>query len=48
MLGLECLSASYYYALLVQGYGLMPKEQIHLAPGEPENDWTLGVVLYQS
>ncbi len=48
MLYLECLNAAYYYALLVQGYGLMPKEPIHLVPGDSGNDWTLGVVLHQS
>jgi hypothetical protein len=41
-----CLNASYYYALMVQGYGLSPNESIHLVPGEGA-DWTLGAILHQ-
>ncbi len=44
-LHLACLSASYYYALMVNGYGLSPQELIHLAP--EGSDWTLGVILRQ-
>ena len=41
----NCLTSSYYYALLVDGYGLQPEESIHFMPDEDEPDWTLGVVL---
>lgn len=42
---LDCLAASYYYALLVNGYGLSPEEVIHVLPNDLSGDWTLGVVV---
>jgi hypothetical protein len=45
---INCLSASYYASLMVDGYGLAPKEPIHYASADNDTDWTLGVVLYQS
>lgn len=42
---INCLSASYYYGLLVNGYGLSPNQLIHFMSDEEEPDWTLGVVL---
>lgn len=38
-----CLNASYYYALMVHGYGIPQDAPIHLAA--QGSDWTLGVVL---
>jgi len=38
-----CLSATYYHALMVKGYGFRPDTYIHFAEGNP--DWPLGVVL---
>lgn len=40
-----CLFASYYYALLVDGYGLYPEQAIHYLPADEAMDWTIGVVL---
>lgn len=42
-----CLFSSYYYALIVDGYGLNPEQSIHYIPAREEIDWTLGVVLHQ-
>ncbi len=42
-----CLMSSYYYALMVNGYGLDPKLPINLLPNAQFTDWTLGVVLHQ-
>ena len=44
---INCLSASYYYSLLVNGYGLHPNQLINFMPDEEEPDWTIGVVLQQ-
>jgi hypothetical protein len=41
----ECFNASYYYALMTQGYGLSPETPIHAMPADG-SDWTLGAVLY--
>lgn len=38
-----CLSAAYYHALMVKGYGFNPDQPIHFPQGNPE--WPLGVVL---
>ncbi|MDI9818610.1 MULTISPECIES: multidrug DMT transporter permease [unclassified Legionella] len=40
-----CLFPSYYYALMVDGYGLQPQEPINLMPSNQGSDWTLGVIL---
>ena len=40
-----CLSASYYYGLLINGYGLQPTDVIHFMPDNDEPDWTLGVLI---
>ena len=42
-----CLRASYYYALMVDGYGLLPDETIHVFPNTENIDWSIGVVLHQ-
>ena len=39
---MACLLASYYYALMVDGYGISTKETLGLMP---DAGWTLGVVL---
>ncbi|PJD92492.1 MAG: multidrug DMT transporter permease [Legionella sp.] len=41
-----CLFSAYYYALMVNGYGLHPQQSIHYIPAEENIDWTKGVVLY--
>ena len=42
-----CLNASLYYALLAEGYGLRPSQDVRYFPIEDnDNDWTLGVVLH--
>lgn len=44
----NCLSASYFYSLFVEGIGMSPSEPIHYISNKVStNDWTLGVVLYQ-
>lgn len=43
----SCLLASYYHALIEQGYGLNFDKSIHLTSNDAETDWTLGVVLHQ-
>lgn len=42
-----CLLSSYYYALMVDGYGLNPGEMVNYIPPEKNLDWTLGVVLHR-
>jgi hypothetical protein len=42
-----CLNASYYYSLIVDGYGLNDTQPIHYSSNLDNNDWTLGVVLHQ-
>jgi hypothetical protein len=44
-LATSCLASSYFYALLVDGYGLNPKQEIQFSHDEATDDWTLGVVL---
>lgn len=43
-----CLAASYYYALLVNGYGISPKQPIKLLSDKENADWTIGVVLEET
>ena len=43
----NCLTSSYYYALLANGYGLEINQMIHYLSDEEEVDWTLGVVFSQ-
>ncbi|WED44611.1 multidrug DMT transporter permease [Legionella cardiaca] len=40
-----CLFPSYYYALMVDGYGIQPQQNINLMA--ENGDWTIGVVLTQ-
>ncbi|RUR27899.1 multidrug DMT transporter permease [Legionella qingyii] len=41
-----CLLPAFYYALMVEGYGLTANEQINFVPSAQNLDWTLGVVLH--
>jgi len=41
-----CLFSAYYYALMVDGYGIQPDETINFLPADQNIDWTIGVVLY--
>lgn len=45
---INCLTSSYYYGLMVNGYGISPEQDIHYLPGDDEPDWTVGAVLYQT
>lgn len=40
-----CLSPAYYYALMVDGYGIPLDKSIHYLPKNQDADWTLGVVI---
>ena len=42
-----CLLPSYYYALIVDGYGISAQQKFNYLPADQNNDWTMGVVLYQ-
>ena len=42
----NCLTSSYYYALLANGYGLETNQTIHYLSDKEDVDWTLGVVLH--
>jgi len=43
----NCLSAAYFYSLLVNGYGISPTIPINYFPQQDKNNnWTLGVVLH--
>ncbi len=42
-----CLFSSYYYALMVDGYGLQPEEPVNFIAAGQGLDWSLGVVLHQ-
>ena len=43
----NCLSASYFYSLSVDGLGIETAQQLHYIPNKiTTNDWTLGAVLY--
>lgn len=41
-----CLFPSYYYALMVEGYGIQPEEPINYVSSGQGADWSLGVVLH--
>jgi len=41
-----CLFSAYYYALMVDGYGLYPDETINYLSPDKNIDWTTGVVLH--
>jgi hypothetical protein len=44
----NCLNASYFYSLFVEGFGIHPTQPIHYISNKTStNDWTLGVVLSQ-
>jgi len=40
-----CLFSAYYYALMVDGYGITPDQTVNFFTPEQNLDWTLGVVL---
>jgi hypothetical protein len=42
-----CLFPSYYYALMVDGYGIPPNKILNYITSNQGGDWTLGVVLTQ-
>ncbi|PWY54971.1 multidrug DMT transporter permease [Legionella qingyii] len=41
-----CLLPAFYYALMVEGYGLTANQQINYVSSAQNLDWTLGVVLH--
>lgn len=41
-----CLFPSYYYALMVDGYGIKPEQPINYLSSNQSADWSLGVVLH--
>ncbi|MBL7479382.1 multidrug DMT transporter permease [Legionella bononiensis] len=41
-----CLFSAYYYALMVDGYGIIPDQSINYIPPDQNLDWTMGVVLH--
>ncbi|MFI4963203.1 MAG: multidrug DMT transporter permease [Legionellales bacterium] len=43
----NCLSSAYYYALVVDGYGIDANQVINFLPPEQNIDWTKGVVLHK-
>lgn len=43
---LYCFSPSYYYSLMVDGYGITPEQLINYMAPNKNVDWTTGVVLY--
>ncbi|MCW8450299.1 acetate and sugar kinases/Hsc70/actin family protein [Legionella quinlivanii] len=42
-----CLFPAYYYALMVDGYGLNSQQPLHYLGADKSSDWTIGVVLQQ-
>lgn len=42
-----CLFPSYYYALMVEGYGIQPNEAVNYVMDNQGGDWPLAVVLSQ-
>ncbi|MBA2651283.1 MAG: multidrug DMT transporter permease [Tatlockia sp.] len=42
-----CLFPAYYYALIVEGYGIPANQTINYLPSNQAGDWSLGVVLKQ-
>lgn len=43
-----CLFSAYYYALMVNGYGIDAQQNLNYLTGNAEGDWTLGAVLLQN
>jgi len=43
-----CLLSAYYYALMIEGYGIYPEQVVNYIPPNQNLDWTLGVVLRHS
>lgn len=41
-----CLLSAYYYALMVDGYGIYPNQTVNYVPPSQNLDWTMGVVLH--
>ncbi|HHT0593596.1 TPA: multidrug DMT transporter permease [Legionella anisa] len=41
-----CLLPAFYYALMVEGYGLTVNQPVSYIPSQQNLDWTLGVVLH--
>ncbi len=44
-LHMNCLYPAYYYALMVHGYGIAAKENIHFLVNNANNDWTMGAAI---
>ena len=42
-----CLFPAYYYALMVDGYGIQPQQNLKYLEAHQSSDWTIGVVLHQ-
>lgn len=43
----SCLFPAYYYALMVEGYGIKANQKLNFLTASQGGDWTLGVVLNQ-
>ena len=43
----DCLYSAYYFALMVDGYGIDPHKSINYLPATTSADWTIGAVLMQ-
>lgn len=43
-----CLFPSYYYALIVDGYGIQPQEKLKYMGANQNSDWTIGVIIKES
>ncbi len=41
----HCIAAAYFKALAIDGYGISPKQPIHIVPKESNMDWTRGVLV---
>lgn len=41
-----CLLPAFYYALMVDGYGFSPNQEVNYVPSAQNLDWTIGVVLH--
>lgn len=42
----HCLLPAFYYALMVNGYGISPSQAVNYVPSAQNLDWTMGVVLH--
>ncbi|MBI2786668.1 MAG: multidrug DMT transporter permease [Legionella longbeachae] len=41
-----CLLPAFYYALMVEGYGISANQPVNYVPAAKNVDWSIGVVLY--